>query len=846
MVTPDHPIRSRLREFQRMHFCLFLGLLRLWAGFFQTPPDTSDLVQSIEQQRGGRHWVDQKTDPPKSPEESQACFQIEPGYAIQLVAAEPVVLDPVAIDFDKHGRMFVAEYGDYPVGPADPAAPALSQIVLLNDSDGDGRMDQRQIFASQLRFCHSLLCLMDGVLACTETEILFLKDTNADGEADVREVWFDGFEPAHPQMQIGCPRWGHDNWIYLTYGPGKVRCRRPGFESSEPVVLSHLDFRFDPKTMQFESVTGLGQFGNTIDNDGHRFFSTNRNPIMTDVLPRSALSRNPFYSVPAGHTDVGPGGEQTRVFPLVAMKSNWLSHAGTHTSACGVTAYRGDLFGPEGSNSVFACEPVGHLVTRNLIQPDGATVTSTRARPDRDFLASTDTWFRPASLANGPDGALYLADMYRLWVEHPKFVPEDVAAKMDWRAGEDRGRIWRIVPASAGPLNLRSLPPLQSTSDLISLLKDSNGWRRLLGQRLIVERGLFDVVPELEKLAADATVSPWSRMHALWCLHGLDSLTPQILVPATRDSSALVRRHAVRITGDLLNRYALQRNLQQVHQVQHFLMMTDSVLARLLDEDPSVQLEALLIPVIQSDSRFGSFAAKIMVDRASDRWLRAAVLTACAECSGEILRIAVPQWHSESATQTSATQISATQTSAVPGADQRLADRSELIRQLASIVAIRGNLAEVQSVVQLFRSSDKTPQWWQTALLIGLAQGLPSTRNADIPKSLSALLQSPPAGFDPEGVAALQKLMTSAVQVSLDRQLPELTRVAAIRLLPFQSADVMDSAVVELLGPDQPLSCQLAAMEGVRQTGRQTSPSPCSTNGILSAHRFAHRCSTSC
>ncbi|MCP4509260.1 MAG: hypothetical protein GY826_23045, partial [Fuerstiella sp.] len=205
------------------------------------PQQSENLLDAVNSERGGRHWIDQKPDPPKSPEDSRACFQIEPGSRIELVAAEPLVVDPVWIDFDQTGRMFVVEYSDYPIGPVkedgteDKDAPPLSKIVLLEDENGDGRMDKRTVFADHLTFCHSFMPLMGGLLAGAQTEIIFLKDTDGDNVADVREVWFDGFTPAHPQMQIGCPRWGMDNWIYLTYAPGNVRCRRPGFETEVPV-----------------------------------------------------------------------------------------------------------------------------------------------------------------------------------------------------------------------------------------------------------------------------------------------------------------------------------------------------------------------------------------------------------------------------------------------------------------------------------------------------------------------------------------------------------------------------------------------------------------------------------
>ena len=209
-------------------------------------PDGDGLVNSVEQQRGGRHWIDQPTDLPKTPEQSLQCFEIEPGYRIELVAAEPLVFDPVAIDFDHQGRLYAAEYSDYPVGPKDPQAPPLSRIVRLNDTNADGRPDQRTVYAEGLKFCHSLMAFQAGILACTETQIVYLPDNNHDGVADHCEVWFEGFQPAHPQMQIGCPRRGLDNWIYFTYGHGKVRCVRPGFETVEPVEIPRVDFRFHP------------------------------------------------------------------------------------------------------------------------------------------------------------------------------------------------------------------------------------------------------------------------------------------------------------------------------------------------------------------------------------------------------------------------------------------------------------------------------------------------------------------------------------------------------------------------------------------------------------------------
>ena len=754
-------------------------LLVLCAGLLQPPADSGDLIRSIESQQGGRHWIDQPTEPPKSPEESQACFQIEPGYKIELVAAEPVITDPVAIDFDQLGRMFVAEYTDYPVGPKDPDALPLSQVVLLEDVDSDGRMDKRTVYAKHLKFCHSLMAFRDGILACTETQIIYLADTDGDNVADVREVWFDGFTPAHPQMQIGCPRWGFDNWIYLTYGHGKVQCLRPGFESKEAVEIPRVDFRFHPDTMQFEAISGAGQFGNTIDNFGHRFFSSNRNPIMTDVLSLDLVQRNPFAGVSVGHTDVGPSGEKTQVFPLVAMKSNYLSHAGTHTSACGVTAYRGGQFGAESDRSVFVCEPVGHLVTRSVIEQKGGTVTARRAREKADFLASTDTWFRPASLATGPDGALYVADMYRLWVEHPKFVPDDVAAKMDWRAGEDRGRVWRIVREDATPV--KPFLPAVSPDELVNLMRDQNGWRRMLGQRLIVENHRVETEPALRALLDDSRSSGFARLHALWTLDGLKLLTPADLVIASQDLDATVRRDVAKL---------IRTHGSDISELQHVADMLCN------DSDGEVRMQALLsLNATTAEAR--AAVLKAVPGCLDDLWLQRALLIGAPNLAADIAEVVV--LHSEEATDP--------------------AGRAEFLKSLALNVAARGEIEQLQKAAILIGHSKESGLWWQTALVIGLADGLPRCQNADVPKNLAALLQSPPESLK-ESLQAAANVVQLAAATAIDPKHSDADRVAAMGLMSHLPPQALTNALQTLLQPTESTDCQKAAIDAARRSGR--------------------------
>jgi putative membrane-bound dehydrogenase-like protein len=748
----------------------------------------------IEGVRGGRHWVDEKTAPPKSPKESLACLEIEPGLEIQLVASEPLVKDPVAITFDHRGRMFVVEYGDYPIGPEDGGEP-LSKVVYLEDTDGDGKADQRHVFADKLTFAHSLMPFRDGLIVGAQTQILFLKDTDGDNVADVRKVLFDGFTPAHPQMQIGNPRWGMDNWIYLNYGPGKITL--PGSDAA-PVDMPRKDFRFNPLTMKFEADSGMGQFGNTVDRWGNRFYCTNRNPIMTTLLPPATLKRNPYAITAAASYDVGTSGGDTRVYPLVEMKSNYLSHAGTHTSACGVTAYTGDLLGGTFQDSVFVCEPIGHLVTRSIIKPDGLRLTAERARPKADFIASTDTWFRPASLANGPDGALYLADMYRLWVEHPKFLPPEIAAKLDWRAGEDRGRIYRIIPKGAKP---KPFTPPENHDDMVKLLESPNGWKQYLGQRLLTEHFSSAKYHSQEKYDSHVTVTKpklqqllrqhpnaTTRLHALWTLQGIGVSDRQDILRGLNDDDAHVRHDAVKLTKEWID--------------------DDDVFAKLteLADDPhaSVRFQVALALGSSSRPKATQVLASLAVKDGEDSWFVSGLLTSSRERSGAILKIL------------------AADANFVGTAS---AGRTQLVKRLATIVGVRGDVEELSQLLTVLSgdasgTSEGAGAWWQAAAISGLGQGLPRYRGDLGRLSLPLLLSNPPEGLT-KSAAGMRELLAESQQAALDRRRTSAGRAAAVELLAYRPFEEAAPAFEELLATDQPIEVQTACINALSANGSE-------------------------
>ncbi|MDA1164497.1 MAG: sulfatase-like hydrolase/transferase [Planctomycetota bacterium] len=742
----------------------------------------------IEGVRGGRHWVDEKTAPPKSPADSLACLQIEPGLEIQLVASEPLVRDPVAITFDQRGRMFVVEYGDYPIGPEDGGDP-LSRVVYLEDTDGDGHVDKRHVFADKLTFAHSLMPFQGGLIVGAQTQILFLKDTDGDNIADVRKVLFDGFTPAHPQMQIGNPRWGIDNWIYLNYGPGNITSpERP----ADPVVMPRKEFRFNPLTFEFEADSGLGQFGNTIDRWGNRFYCTNRNPIMTTLLTPAVLQRNPFAVNAAAHYDVGTSGGDTRVYPLVEMKSNYLSHAGTHTSACGVTAYTGHLLGGSFQNSVFVCEPIGHLVTRSIIRPDGLRLTAERARPKSDFLASTDTWFRPASLANGPDGALYLADMYRLWVEHPKFLPPEIAAQLDWRAGDDRGRIYRIVPQNAKP---QSFTPPQDDDDMVALLESPNGWKQYLGQQLLAERStpattqsnLREITLKLQRLARDHS-SATTRLHAIWTLNGISALTRQDVLQGMKDGDSHVRHDAVRLTKEWIDDDGIFSSLRELSG----------------DDNASVRFQVALALGESARPEATHVLASLAFKDGEDPWFVSGLLTSTRERSGAII-----------------SELTANQKFATTGD----ASKGQLIKQLATVVGARCDVDELATLLKSFAgtpsaASESSGVWWRAAAISGLGQGLPRYRGDLGRMSLPLLLSNHPERLA-SAASGMDDFLSQSQKISLDRKRPAADRAAAIELLAWRPFADAAPAFAELLESDQPAEVQTACISALSANGSE-------------------------
>ena len=383
---------------------------------------------------------------PLSPEESLARIQLDGNYEAQLVACEPLVRDPVEVTWDAEGRMYVADMMDYPLGPP-PGEPFLSRIQQLIDDDADGRMDRAVTFAEHVDHVQGLLPYDGGLIATTRTEILFMKDTDGDGKADVIKPLIKGLNPKHSQLQVSAPRWGPDGCVYFNNGLSAAEVY-PVEAEGESVKLPRTNFKWDPRTEEISPVSGYGQYGGAFDDYGHHFSCSNRNPLMFSVMPNEAVRRNPLAGIDKGYEDIAPAGAETRVFPLQITHTTADAHAGTNTACSGLGVYRGSLM-PELRNNVFVPDPTGQLVTRYKVEPNGASLRATRVGERTEFFRSSDEWCRPVNFTTGPDEAIYICDIYRRWIDHARFFPEEFVKSHDMRQGEMEGRIWRIVPKGA-------------------------------------------------------------------------------------------------------------------------------------------------------------------------------------------------------------------------------------------------------------------------------------------------------------------------------------------------------------------------------------------------------------
>jgi mono/diheme cytochrome c family protein/glucose/arabinose dehydrogenase len=499
-------------------------------------------------------------------------FYMPPGYHLELVASEPLIEDPTVMDWDLKGRIWVVEMTGFvrDLETPEPNLDPIGRVVVLEDTNHDGRMDKRTVFADKLVLPRAVKVLEHGVLVGEPGSVWLMRDTDGDLKADTKELVTHDYGRLEGSVEGNANSlyWGLDNWIHTS--------------------ASEVFFRWKNNKIEVQPTLSRGEWGATQDDAGRIYRNTNESGLHVDFVPTPYYLRHPTLLRTRGSYDsledannelnivwpVRPNPGTNRAYQIGIDRPD--GTLAKFTAVCAPMVYRGDRLPTELYGNAFVADPAANLVSRIVLSDDGTTLRARKAYDNAEFLASTDERFRPVYISNAPDGALYIVDMYRGIIQDRAsttvYLRDHILGrKLDQPVG--LGRIYRVVHEST---RLDSAAPFASATpaQLVDALSHPNGWRRDTAQRLLVERGDKSVAPSLVKLAETATDFR-TRLHALWTLDGLDSLGPAIVTKALGDSSRDVRASAIR----LAERWLAEAN----HPIQA------EVLKRLDDSDWSVQ-----------------------------------------------------------------------------------------------------------------------------------------------------------------------------------------------------------------------------------------------------------------
>ncbi|WP_339908193.1 PVC-type heme-binding CxxCH protein [Symmachiella dynata] len=713
----------------------------------------------------------------KSPQEALATFQLQPGFRIELVAAEPLVRDPVSISFDENGRAYVTElprYNRYDF-------QGNGTVKILEDTNGDGTFDTAKVFLDDVKYPTAVFAYDGGAFVADPPLVLYCKDTDGDGRADVRQTVMTGFNLDHAgEAGLNSFRWGMDNRIHLSLSLAGGQVVATVVENAEPVEVRGRGMVFDPRSKTFELTTGDGQHGMTLDDWGRKFVCSNSNPMQTLMYDGRYIARNPYLAPPPPAVTIAPDGKYTKLFrtssiePWRNVRTRLRSQGvvkgsdeggkagGFFTAATGITAYRGDAWPEDYRGNLLVGEVSNNLIYRATVEPKGVGVVGRRADADAEFLSSTDNWFRPVQLANAPDGSLYVLDMYRELIEGAAFIPPMILKHLDVNSGADRGRIYRIVPED---FKQPPLPKLgqATTAELVSLLESPNGWSRDTASRLIYERQDLSAKPLLRKLTTESK-SALARAHALHSLNGLKGLTAEDVLQGLADQDPHVRIESLRLA---------EQFAADSPQICEALYQATS------DTDRQVRYQAAFSMGACNGPRRDAVLAALILKDGDDAWFRLAVQASlgqgAAGVAAELLR-------------------------------------NQPFRESRHGVAFLGKLAEQvgtqnrDSDVATFLTSVQSLPAEETQLAQSLIGGLLGKANAKTKQQLTGTGNGKIAGL-------LDNLIQQARKTAADEQANPNQRSEAIRTLGLSDFAAVAELFSELLQLRQPPKIQSAALE---------------------------------
>lgn len=516
------------------------------------------LFTACNSQEGPDDWKRKVVDKdpamtPLSPEESMSKIQLPPGYRLELIASEPMVQEPVAIAWDGNGRMYVAEMNTYMIdasgtGQFEPS----SRIKLLEDTNGDGKMDKYSIFADSLVLPRAILPVEDGILVdlTNNYNIYKFRDTNGDGKADIKTIIYDNpnIDLRNLEHQNGGLLWNMDNWIYPT--------------------RDNLRYQYKNGKLKADTLINnmTGQWGITADNYGRLFFSE-----AGPGLPAVQIEQMPHYgvlnfkdqytedfSIPwpiIGNLDAQGGTGALR------PEDNTLNHL---TSVCGQSIFRGDRLPADMQGNYFVAEPVGRIIKRGRINNTDGKIQIQSVYQEKDWLASADPNFRPLNTYTGPDGTFYIVDMYHGIIQEsewsgPGTYLGNIIKEKELYKNRGMGRIYRVVHEDFMPDKRRPTMLTESARQLLQHLEHPNGWWRDNAQMLLVIGQDKSVIPALKEIALGGKSilkkkpNDVTRIHALWTLEGMNAINKEILFQVLQAGEPQIRKAAIWISEGFLN-----------------------------------------------------------------------------------------------------------------------------------------------------------------------------------------------------------------------------------------------------------------------------------------------------
>ena len=721
---------------------------------------------------------------PKEPRDALKSFKLRPGFRIDLVAAEPLIRDPVAIDFDEDGRMFVVEMPEYNQY-ANKKFKGHGVVKMLEDADQDGRFDKASVYVDKLDSPAAVACYDGGIFVGAVPDILFCKDTNGDGKADVRKRVFTGFaRDKAGEAMLNSFRWGFDNRFHLSTNLAGGNVRRADQKDAKPLSVRGRGFIFDPRTYQFELTSGGGQHGMSMDDWGRKFVCSNSNPAQTLIYDDRYLARNPYLAAPAAAVNIVPTGKHTKLFrisriePWRALRTRLRSKglvkgsdeggkpAGFFTGATGVTIYRGDAWPGQFRGNLFVGDVANNLIFRAKLEPAGVSLTAGRADPGVEFLASSDIWFRPVQLANAPDGSLYVVDMYREMIEGAAFLPDVILKHMDVNSGVNRGRIYRIVPDD---VKLRAQPKLSraTTAQLVRLLEHQNGWHRDTASRLLYQRQDRSAVADLKKLVAGSKLAI-ARVYGLYSLQGLNALDAELVLAALEDPNSRVREQALRLS-------------------ERFAAESPGIRAKLcqMTGEPSLRERyqlAFSLGAFSGEAR-NRAVTDVLFREGANSWFRLALLSSLNDGAGDVFRLASGNRKF-----------------------RKTNHGSSFLVQLASQIGAANRTNEIAAVLSRLNALPES----EKVLAQSIVRGLVAKQKAGRRKQL---LQA--GGGKAQTI--LDELLANAQKTALDQKKKPAARAEAIRTLGLAEFEELQELFAKLVQLQQPQPVQAAALETLAQ-----------------------------